>query len=122
HRRLVGAGVHIRAGRLRGAADPRPARSVDAARAHNRPGHPEVKPAARCRPGDGAAGGQHPGGPADPGAGRPRAERPVTRGAPAAGVRAMRPMRRLAWLRRAFMLLVPLYLLAPIVVILGVSL
>ena len=36
--------------------------------------------------------------------------------------RAARPLRHLAWLRRAFMLLVPLYLLAPIVIILGVSL
>lgn len=39
-----------------------------------------------------------------------------------AAPRAARPLRHLAWLRRAFMLLVPLYLLAPIVIILGVSL
>src|SRR5690606_25858180 len=93
-----------RARLLSPAADPRPAAALDAVGADHRPGHLPVEHAIRC--GDGGVPGAHLAGAGGPDAdGRPQGERDMMA----------------TILRRLYLALVGLFLAAPLLVVLGVS-
>src|SRR3546814_8244444 len=99
-------GLRLRAGRLPAASDPRAAAALDPLGADHRPGDLPVEHALRRRHGR------------LPGADLARPRRADAAGRRAARGRVMTP----AWLRRGYMTLVALFLMAPLVVVAGVSL
>src|SRR3546814_4845 len=106
HRGHAHHGLRLRAGRLPAAADSRPAAALDPLGADHRPGGLSVQHALRC-----GHGGL-------PGADLAGAGRPHAVGRRPAGGDGMTP----SWLRRGYMALIALFLMAPLIVVFGVSL